>query len=86
MFDEGNTMDAMRWALTSAALCTGLLAGCDSATQPVEKTTAAAQAAETPPTPKLTSTATKSKDNLPPIQGQVDTREPAQRRAFEAKR
>lgn len=87
-------MDPMRLLLTSAALCAGLLAGCDSAKESAEKTTAAAPAGAalpTPagagiPTPKLSSTATKSKDNLPPIQGQVDTKEPAQRRDFETKR
>ena len=79
-------MDAMRLVLTSAALCTGLLAGCDSAQAPVQETTAAAPAGTAMPTPQLSPTATKSKGNVPPIQGQVDTKEPAQRRDFEAKR
>ena len=84
-------MDSMQWVLTSAALCAGLLAGCDSQQQPVEKSAAttpsgAVPSGPVPPKPELSSTATKSKDNLPPVQGQVDTREPAQRRDFEKKR
>lgn len=84
-------MNSMQWVLASAVLCAGLLAGCDSAQQPVEKSAATAPSGAVPPgtvppKAKLSSTATKSKDNLPPIQGQVDTREPAQRRDFEKKR
>lgn len=79
-------MNAIRLVVTFAALCAALLAGCDSAKQPAEKTTATAPAGTPLPTPQISSTATKSKDNLAPIQGQVDTKEPAQRRDFETKR
>ena len=79
-------MNSMQWVLASAALCAGLLAACDSEKQPVEKSAATAPSGAVLPKPELSSTATKSKDNLPPIQGQVDTREPAQRQDFEKKR
>ena len=76
-------MNAIRLLLTSAALCAGVLAGCD---KPAEKSAVTAPAAAALPTPQISSTATTSKDNLAPIQGQVDTKEPAQRRDFETKR
>lgn len=83
-------MASMHWMLAAAALCAGLLAGCDNDKQPIEKAAstppATAASGSAPQQPQVSSSATKSKDNLPPAQGQVDTREPAQRRDFETKR
>jgi len=91
MFEQGNTMASMQFVLISSALCAGLLAGCDkNEIQPIEKAAATAPATaatgSAPQQPEVSATAKKSKDNLPPAQGQVDTREPAQRKDFEAKR
>lgn len=79
-------MDSMQWVLASATLCAGLLAGCDREKEPIEKAAATAASGTAPQQPQVSSAATTSKDNLPPAQGQVDTREPIQRKDFETKR
>jgi hypothetical protein len=63
----------------------GALAGCDKAKDP-GVTPAAQGTPKLNPQPVLSPKAVSSKDNLPPIQGQVDTKEPAQRRDFETKK
>jgi hypothetical protein len=72
-------------AVMSLAVLAGLVAGCDKPVDPAGKTTAQNSPAESQ-SPQLSSNATVSKDNLPPIQGQVDTKEPVQRRDFETKK
>ncbi len=82
--------------LISVALAAGLLAGCDRAkqaeTKQVDTTQADTQQSSavpiviSQPTPKVPASAPASaKDGKAPIQGQVDPKEPAQRRAFEIK-
>jgi hypothetical protein len=87
---EGNTMNA-GLMLVSVALGAALLAGCDRAKQAdsqqkdsQQKTAVTAVVSQ--PTPQVPSSAPASaKDGKAPIQGEVDPKEPAQRRAFETK-
>lgn len=78
--------------LVSVALGAGLLAGCDRAKQAdspkqvnIQQETAV-PIVISQPNPKVPASAPASaKDGKAPIQGQVDPKEPAQRRAFETK-
>lgn len=68
--------------LIAAVLGASLLAGCNqgpdkSGAIPTAPLPAAVQGSQTPPT------AAESKEGGAPVQGQVDTKEPAQRQAFE---
>jgi hypothetical protein len=69
----------------SVAVFVGLITGCDKAKDPADK-----PAAQIPPTmnqpPQPSSKAAAGKDGVAPIQGQVDTKQPAQRRDFETKK
>jgi hypothetical protein len=86
---ERNTMNA-GLMLVSFALGAALLAGCDR-TKPVDKQVNKQEENPVPavvsqPTPQVPASAPASaKDGKAPIQGQVDPKEPAQRRAFETK-
>jgi hypothetical protein len=71
--------------LIAAALGASLLAGCNqgpekSGALPAAPLPAAVQGSQTP------ATAAERKDGGAPVQGQVDTKEPVQRKAFEAPR
>lgn len=70
--------------LASVALCAGVLAGCPASTEAPAKPQAQAPAAPTAIPPQIPSKAvTPVTVDKSPIQGQVDPKEPAQRRAFE---
>jgi len=76
-----------RLLLASVALGAGLLAGCDRMKEPADRPKAEVPPAvsQLPPQVPSTTVAT-SKDGKAPIQGQVDPKEPAQRRDFEIKK
>lgn len=82
-----------RFVLVSAALCAGLLAGCDKTKEPASKPTAGVQNPAGSPTvsipkevpPQSPPSAAERKDGAP-IQGQVDPKQPEQRRDFETKK
>ena len=82
MFKEGNTMDE-NLMLVCVAVCAALLAGCDRMKEPVAAPKTEFSSAVSPLPPQISSTSAASKDGQAPIQGQVDPKEPAQRRAFE---
>ena len=68
--------------LIAAALGASLLAGCNQGPEksgaiPAAPPPATVQGSQVPPT------ATERKEGGAPVQGQVDTKEPAQRQAFE---
>ena len=68
----------------TVALCAGALAGCPASTEAPAKPQAAAPAVPTAIPPQIPSKATTPATvDKSPIQGQVDPKEPAQRRAFE---
>ena len=69
-------MNAKR-TVASAALLAGLLAGCDRSPPPAPPAAPPATMSQTP------QTAGGQKAGSPPVQGQVDPKEPAQRRDFE---
>ena len=79
-----------RWVLVSVALGAGMLAGCNKASEAPTSTSGAPTSPPGAPTPTVTmqsppqspSTATERKDSTS-VQGQVDTKEPAQRKDFE---
>jgi predicted component of type VI protein secretion system len=70
----------------SAALCTGLLAGCDRAKEPADKPITEVSPGVVQSPAQMSPNAAANANTSPPVQGQVDTKEPAQRRDFEAKR
>lgn len=70
-------------AMMLVALFVGLITGCDKAKAPADKP--AAQIPSTMDQPPQ-SKAAATKGGAPPIQGQVDAREPVQRRDFETKK
>ena len=78
-----------RLALISVALVAGLLAGCDKTKQASDPSKPAVpKTGNADPLPQISPTAAANvseKSKTPPIQGQVDSREPAQRSAFETK-
>lgn len=74
-----------RWMLACIALCAASLAGCDR-TNAVEKSALEVPAATNQLPPQISSAAAESKKEQAPVQGQVDPKEPAQRRDFETKR
>jgi hypothetical protein len=69
-------------ALVYFAAFSGLLAGCDRTKEP-ENQTRADSAPAASSQPQASPTAEPGKNTNPPVQGQVDTKEPAQRRDFE---
>jgi hypothetical protein len=82
---EGNNMNA-GLMLVSVALGAALLAGCDRGKQADSQQKNAVPIVMSQPTPQVPSSAPASaKDGKAPIQGEVDPKEPAQRRAFETK-
>jgi len=71
--------------LVSVVLGAALLAGCDRMKEPAAQPKVGVPAAMSQPPPQVPSTAAAGKDAKAPIQGQVDPKEPAQRRDFETK-
>lgn len=79
-----------RLVLVSAALCAGMLAGCDKASEAPISSPGVPTSPPGAPTPTVLnqappqapSTAAERK-NSTSVQGQVDTKEPAQRKDFE---
>ena len=69
--------------LISVALAAALLAGCDRTKQADSQENAPVPVANIQPPPQVPATATPTEDAKAPIQGQVDPKEPAQRKAFE---
>ena len=67
----------------STALWAGLLAGCDRAKEPSDKPIAEISPAVVQSPAQMSPTAPANENTSPPVQGQVDTKEPAQRRDFE---
>ena len=82
-----------RWVLVTAALGAGMLAGCNRMDEPAKSKADSpmrSEAPSSPPgpgasTPQSSPTAAERKDSAP-VQGQVDTREPAQRKDFESEK
>ena len=71
---------------------TVLMAACDKkqpevakSTPPVTSPAPASPAAVPTPPPPTVASPTESKDGTPPIQGQVDSRQPAQKRDFQTR-
>ena len=86
-----------RWVLVSVALGVGMLAACNKVPEAPKSTSGAPTSTSGAPTsppgaptptvmmqapPQSPSTAAERKDSTS-VQGQVDTKEPAQRKAFE---
>lgn len=67
----------------STALCAGLLAGCDRGKEPADKPIAGISPAVVQSPAQMSPKAAANENTAPPVQGQVDTKEPAQRRDFE---
>lgn len=69
--------------LVFVALCAGMLAGCNKASEaPISAAGAPTPTVTMQTPPQSPSTATERKDSTS-VQGQVDTKEPAQRKDFE---
>ena len=71
--------------LISVALGAAALAGCDRTKVSDSQQKAAVSVVNIQPPPQVPYTAAPSEEAKAPIQGQVDPKEPAQRRAFETK-
>jgi hypothetical protein len=69
----------------SVAVLIGLITACDKAKDPADKPAAPIPSTMKQP-PQPSSKAAAGKDGVAPIQGQVDAKEPAQRRDFETKK
>jgi hypothetical protein len=84
MSNQGKPMNT-GLVLICVVLTAAALAGCDRTKEADSRQKDPVSVANIQPPPQVPATATPTDDAKAPIQGQVDTKEPAQRKDFETK-